>query len=78
MEPLDEKHAELDFEALMSCRARLREELQWVHRAWPINRVLIPLREANTRGIAIARQCRLVAWDRIEEGPLSDHRCFLS
>ena len=158
-EPLDVKHAELDFEALMSCRIRLRKELQWgkwppvdfslelnradlgghhdefirgeafaytvlspdfsrclgciylercaeiegaqlafwliddaidmeailvtdvlqwVHRAWYINRVLIPLREANTRGIALARKCGFVAWDSIKDGPLSDHRCFLS
>ncbi len=33
MEPLDAMHAELDFAALMSCRARLREELQWGD--WP-------------------------------------------
>jgi RimJ/RimL family protein N-acetyltransferase len=159
MEPLDEKHAELDFEALMSCRARLREELQWgewppedftlelnradlrehhdefirreafaftvlspdrarclgciylercaeidgaqlafwviddaidieadlvtdvlqwAHRAWSIERILIPLREANTRGIAIARKCGFAAWDSVKDGPLSDHRCFLS
>lgn len=32
-EPLAEKHAALDFEAVMSCRARLREELQWGD--WP-------------------------------------------
>ena len=158
-EPLDEKHAELDFEALMSCRVRLRDELQWgkwppedfslelnradvrghhdefirgeafaytvlspdrarclgciylercaeidgaqlafwviddwidmeaalvsevlqwVHGAWSINRVLIPLREANTRGIALAQKCGLVAWDSVKDGPLSDHLCFLS
>jgi hypothetical protein len=159
MEPLDEKHAELDFEALMSCRTRLREELQWgewppedftlefnrvdlrghheefirgeafaytvlspdrarclgciylercaeiegaqlafwvvddaldmeavlvtdvlqwVHEAWSIDRVLIPLREANTRGIAFARECGFEAWDCGEGGPLSQHCCFLS
>jgi RimJ/RimL family protein N-acetyltransferase len=159
MEPLDEKHAELDFEALMSCRVRLREELQWsswppedftlemnradlrrhhdefirgeafaytvlrrdrarclgciyiercaeiegaqlafwviddaidieavlvtevlqwVHRAWSIDRVLIPLREANTRGIALARKCGFTAWDSVKDSPLSNHRCFLS
>lgn len=33
LEPLSEQHAELDFEALMSCRVRLREELQWGK--WP-------------------------------------------
>jgi hypothetical protein len=159
MEALDEKHAELDFEAFMSCRARLREELQWgewppedftlelnradlrghhdefmrgeafaytvlrrdrarclgciylercaeidgaqlafwvidhaidmeavlvadvlqwIHRAWSIDRVLIPLRDANTRGIALARKCGFVDWHGVKDGPLSDHRCFLS
>ena len=34
LEPLAEKHAELDFEALMSCRGRLGEELQWGD--WPL------------------------------------------
>lgn len=158
-EPLSEKHAELDFEALMSCRARLREELQWgnwppedftlelnradlrghheefirgaafaytvlspdrmqclgciylercaevggaqlafwviddaidmellllsdvlqwAHGNWPIERVLIPLRDANPRGIALARQCGLVPWDNVKDSPLSGHRCFLS
>lgn len=33
LEPLAEKHAEVDFSALMSCRARLRTELQWGE--WP-------------------------------------------
>ena len=33
LEPLAEKHAELDFEALMSCRPRLRKELNWGE--WP-------------------------------------------
>lgn len=159
MEPLDEKHAELDFAALMSCRVRLREELQWgewppeefslesnradlrrhhdeflrreafaytvlspdreqclgcvylercteidgvqlafwviddaldveadlvtvvlqwVHQAWSIDRVLIPLREANTRGIEFARKCRFAEWDSTRHGPLSNHHCFLS
>jgi hypothetical protein len=159
LEPLGEKHAELDFEALMSCRGRLRRELQWgdwpaedftlelnradlrghhaefvrgeafaytvlspdrtrclgciylercteiegaqlafwviddaldteavlvtdvlqwVHREWPIDRVLIPLRDANTRGLALARQCGFVSWEPVAEGPLSNHRCFLS
>ena len=159
LEPLAEEHAELDFEALMSCRARLREELQWnnwppegftlalnradlrdhyeeflrgeafaytvlqpdrsrcsgcvylercdefrgaqlafwviddaidlepvlikdvlqwVHQNWPVNRVLIPLHEENTRGIAVARKCGLKEWNGHRTGPLGGHRCFLS
>ena len=158
-EPLHEKHAELDFAALMSCRVRLRKELQWgnwppddftlelnradlrrhhdeflrgeafaytvlrpdhaqclgciyiercaeiegaqlafwvvddaidmevtlvtdvlqwVHQIWSINRVLIPLRPVNTRGIALARGCGFRPWETIKEGPLSEHCCFLS
>lgn len=159
LEPLDEKHAELDFEALMSCRARLRKELQWgewppddftvklnradlrshhdefirheafaytvlspdrarclgciylehcveidgaqlafwvvddaleieaklvtdvlqwAHQPWSIKRILIPLREANSRGIAYARKCGFTEWESVKDGPLSGHRCFLS
>ena len=159
LEPLDERHTALDFEALMSCRGRLREELewghwppddftlesnradlrrhhdeftrgeafaytvltpdrarclgciyvercpevggaqlafwviddaidleaalvtdvlQWVHSAWSIDRVLIPLREANARGMLLVRECGLTAGNSAEEGPLFDHRCFLS
>jgi len=159
LEPLAGQHAELDFEALMSCRARLREELQWgewppedftlelnradlhrhhgeflrgeafawtvlspdrlrclgctylercpeidgaqlafwviddaidmeaelvtavlqwVHAVWSIDRVLLPLRDTNARGIALAGTCGLVATDVARESPLSDHRCFLS
>ena len=159
LEPLDEKHAALDFEALMSCRARLREELQWgewppedftlelnradlrrhhdeyirgeafaytvlrpdrtrclgciylercgeiegaqlaywviddaidleaalvsgvlqwIHSAWSIDRVLIPLRKENVRGLRLAEKCGFVPWRCVEDGPLSEHRCFLS
>lgn len=159
IEPLNEEHAELDFMALMSCRCRLREELQWgswppagftlelnrvdlrghhdefkrgeafaytvlspdrsrcigciyvercaevdgaqlafwviddaidieavlvtdvvqwIHRSWSIDRVLIPLREANHRGIAIARKCEWVGFEVTEGSPLSEHHCFLS
>lgn len=159
LEPLHEKHAELDFEALMSCRLRLREELQWgnwprpdftlesnradlrghyaefmrgeafaytvlsadrarclgciylercpqidgaqlafwviddaidkeanlfadtlqwAHLAWSIERILIPLRETNTRGIAMARDYGFAQWDSSKDGSLCDHRCFLS
>jgi hypothetical protein len=48
MEPLDEKHAELDFEALMSCRARLREELQWGE--WPPEEFTVEFNRADLRG----------------------------
>lgn len=159
MEPLEEKHAELDFQALMSCRARLREELQWgewppedftlqlnrsdlkrhhnefvrgeafaytilrrdrsrcigcvylercveiegaqlafwvidealdieavlvtevlqwVHRDWSINRVLIPLHETNTRGIAFALESGCTPWSNAKESSFSRYRCFLS
>lgn len=159
LEPLDEKHAEIDFEAIMSCRTRLRAELQWgdwppddftlernrsdlrrhhdefireeafaytvlspertrclgciylercvevqgaqlafwviddaldletvlvnevlqwVHRVWPINRVLLPIRPTNSRGLSIARSCGFSPWEGIRGGPLSDHVCFLS
>ena len=47
-EPLDEKHAELDFEALMSCRIRLREELQWGK--WPPEDFTLELNHADLRG----------------------------
>ena len=33
LEPLSVEHAERDYEAFMSCRARLRRELDW--RGWP-------------------------------------------
>ena len=159
LEPLDEQHAERDFAALMSCRARLREELQWgkwppkdftlelnradlrghhgeflrgeafaytvlspdrarclgciylercaeiqgaqlafwviddaiemevelvtdvlqwVHTCWSIDPVVIPLREENTRGLALAHRCGFVPCERLRDGPLGDHRCFLS
>jgi hypothetical protein len=159
LEPLHEKHAELDYAALMSCRARLREELQWgewpaedftleangadlrrhfdeferqvafaytvlspdrarclgcvylerctevdgaqlafwviddaldveaalvadvlnwVHQSWAIERVVLPFREANARGIALARRLRLGSWTSGNDGALSDHRSFLS
>ncbi len=159
LEPLEEKHAELDFQALMSCRVRLREELQWggwppedfslklnradlcrhhgefrrceafaysvlspdrsqclgcvyiercaeidgaqlafwvindaikieavlvtdvlawIHRDWSINRVLVPLREANRRGIMLAQDLGLETLDSVEEEALVDHRCFMS
>lgn len=157
-EPLDPAHAELDFEALMSCRVRLREELQWgewpaedftlkqnledlrrhrdefdrgqafaytvlspdrsrclgciyiercddidgvqlaywviddclileaslvtvvvdwLRTSWPIQRVLLPFREANQLGIALAKACGLKSWESDGSGPLSEHSCYL-
>lgn len=35
LQPLSEHHFELDYQALMSCRDRLRRELQWG--GWPAN-----------------------------------------
>lgn len=63
----------IDMEAFL-----LKEVLQWAHQAWKINRVLIPLRDANTRCIAMARKCGLVTWNDVANGSLSAHRCFLS
>jgi len=158
LEPLAAEHVEVDYEALMSCRSRLREELQWrdwppegftleenredlrrhhgefmrgegfaytvlnpertrclgciylercdeingaqlafwviddaigleselvanvvnwVHTAWSIDRVLIPFRATNTRGIALMRELGLTNLE-IRRGPLADHRCFVS
>ncbi len=45
LEPLAEKHAELDFKALMSCRERLRRELQWGE--WPPADFTIELNRAD-------------------------------
>jgi hypothetical protein len=159
LEPLAEKHAELDFEALMSCRVRLRQELQWgewppeeftveenradlrnhhdefirleafaytmlspdqarclgciylercseidgaqfafwviddaidiepvlvidvldwFHQVWSIERILIPLRKANARGLAFASNSGFAESKRETDGPLSNHVCFLS
>ena len=159
LEPLHEKHAELDYAAFTSCRARLRKELQWgewpadgftlkenradlarhygeferqvafaytvlnpertrclgciylercteidgaqlafwviddaldvegtlvsdvlywVHQSWSIERVLVPLREANVRGIALAQSLGLADWTGANDGPLARHRCFVS
>jgi hypothetical protein len=52
--------------------------LTWVHRGWGIQRILIPLREANPRGISLAKKSGLVALEPAKDGPLSDHHCFLS
>lgn len=159
LEPLNEHHAEVDFEAFTSCRLRLRKELQWgewppanftldanradlrdhygefsrgeafaytvlsvdrerclgciylercteidgaqlaywviddaieaeedlvasvlhwIHNDWSIQRVLIPLRTENPRGLALAKKCAWSISDRCESGPLAKHLCFLS
>ena len=159
LEPLGEEYAEMDFEAIMSCRVRLRQELQWgdwptddftvqlnrqdlrrhrdefergeafaytvlspdrvkylgciyiercteidgaqlafwvvdeavdmeailvsdaiqwIHTAWCLSRVLIPLRRQNTRCIAFADKWGLVQTALFRDGPLSNHLCFLS
>lgn len=158
LEPLGERHAELDFAALMSCRDRLRNELQWgewpsddftleenrtdlcrhqsefengvafaysvrdpgrarvlgciyiesceieadvqlafwviddaiaieialvstvlrwLHDEWNINRVAIPLRDANARGLKLAISLGCRSLDRQKAGKLSGFRCFL-
>ena len=46
-EPLHHRHAELDFEALMSCRTRLREELRWGD--WPPPDFTLELNRADLR-----------------------------
>ena len=48
LEPLGEGHAVLDFEALMSCRERLREELQWGE--WPREDFTVELNRVDLRG----------------------------
>ena len=159
LEPLAEQHVESDFAALMSCRARLREELQWgfwppddftleanradlqrhhdeflrgeafaytvlssdrirclgciylerccaldgaqlafwmidgaldweevlvtevlewVHSTWLIERIVIPLRESNTRGIALATKLGFPLWETSKVHRLSSHHCYLS
>lgn len=44
--------------------------LRWVESDWPFDRVLVPLRAANERGIRVARSLGLVPLD---EGGLPDH-----
>lgn len=48
LEPLNEKHAELDYEALMSRRARLRDELQWGQ--WPPEEFTLECNRTDLRG----------------------------
>lgn len=47
LEPLDERHAELDFKAFMSCRDRLRKELQWGE--WPPEEFTVELNRVDHR-----------------------------
>ena len=47
LEPLAAQHAELDFAALMSCRARLRTELQWGQ--WPPEDFTVERNRADLR-----------------------------
>ena len=56
--------------------ALVADVLEWVHSAWPIDRVVLPLRLENGRGLALAKESGFeeVALD----GPLAAHRCFLS
>jgi hypothetical protein len=49
LEPLDEQHAELDFEALMSCRTRLRKQLAWGGGDWPAEDFTMELNRADLR-----------------------------
>ena len=63
----------LDMESVL-----LTSVLRWVHEAWAIERVLLPLRVENARGIALAEDCGYSVWSGIENGPLSSHHCFLS
>ena len=76
LEPLEEKHAELDFEALMLCRARLREELQWGD--WPPEDFSLELNRTDTRGILLARNLGLATLNSVRDEALADHRCFIS
>jgi len=56
----------------------VRNVLDWIHTTWPIDRVLIPFREANSRGISLMNQWELVGHESDPGGPLSEHVCFLS
>lgn len=63
----------LDLEGLL-----VTEVLEWVHNEWAIDRVIIPLRDTNPRGIALAESIGLTPWENTSEGPLADHQCWLS
>ena len=52
--------------------------LAWIQRDWPIDRILVPLREANTRGIQIVQNLGLASLDSVKDEALADHRCFIS
>ena len=52
--------------------------LRWVHTAWAIDRILVPFREANGRGMAMARERGWVEAVGADEGRLAGYRCFVS
>lgn len=65
-------------EALDAEEELVRKVLHWLHEEWPLDRVLIPLRETNPRGLALVERCGLEARSPDPNGPLTRHRCFLS
>jgi hypothetical protein len=52
--------------------------LDWIHQARSINPIVLPLREANSRGIMLARRHGLATDDSVREGPLAAYLCFVS
>lgn len=66
---IDEK---IDIEGLLLSRV-----LRWLRDDWSIQRIVLPFRDENTRGIEIAEGCGFTPLD-FEEGPLAEHRCYVS
>lgn len=52
--------------------------VEWLHTDWGLDRVLLPLRPVNARGIALARSLGLEPWKPSTDGPLAEHVGFLS
>lgn len=52
--------------------------LRWLHNEWNVNRVAIPLRDANARGLKLVNSLGCRSLDRQTAGRLSGFRCFLS
>jgi RimJ/RimL family protein N-acetyltransferase len=52
--------------------------LRWVHAEWGIARVVVPLRESNPRGIAVAEGLGLTPFVARRDALLKGHRCFVS